>query len=454
MTGAGQSAKAAARDVEAGDTRVPRVVIVGGGFGGVSAARMLARANVNVALIDRRNYHLFQPLLFQVATAILQPADIAAPIRGLLFRHDRPVVVMDAVTGIDAERKVVHTKERRLEYDYLILAPGAQTSYFGNDEWKAKTFALKTLDDAERLRHQILLSFERAEMADDDAERRRLMTFVIVGGGPNGVGAAAATAELARTVLARDFRNIDATKTRVIVVEAADGVLPGFPDKLREAARRTLERKGVEIRAGAPCDSVEEHYVGLGDERIEAGTIIWTAGVEAPHVRRWLDVEADKSGRVKVRPDLSLPGQPDIFVVGDAAYIEQDGDPLPGLAAVAKQQGSHAARSILRRIADKETEPFRYRDYGTLVPLGRGAAVAKLGKAELTGFVAWMVWAAAHLAFLMDFRRMALVAFNWACAFVTSRRGARIIVSRDGTDVDVENPRKLGRDGDRRDAAA
>ncbi len=417
----------------------PRVVIVGAGFGGIEAACRLTRRDVDLTVIDRQNYHLFQPLLYQIATAILQPADIAVPVRRMMARHGAATVLMTEVTGIDPQRRIVVTRDRDVPYDYLVLAPGSRTSYFGNDELRARTFGLKSLDDASRLRHQILLAFERAEMTDDADERRRLMTFIVVGAGPNGVSTAAALADLIRQVLARDFVRIDPTQARIIVAEAAPQILPGFPESLVDYAARTLRRRGIELRVDGAVTDVKEESAVVGEERIDADTVIWTAGVEAPQIRRWLTVDCDKNGRVKVGPDLSVPGHPEIFAIGDAAHVKgEDGKPLPGLAAVAKQQGRYVADLIARRLAGRaEPEPFAYRDYGKLVPLGRGAAVAQTLGTDLKGFPAWFIWAVAHIAFLMDFRRRFMVGFNWLMAYLSSRRGARVIVDRLGTDIEV-----------------
>lgn len=415
----------------------PRVVIVGAGFGGIEAAEQLAGQEIHPVIVDRQNYHLFQPLLYQVATAILQPADIAVPIRRMVHRHGPALVLMTEVVDIDAEAQVVYTRDRNLTYDYLILAPGARTSYFGNDHLEEKTFGLKTLDDAQRLRHQILLAFERAEMTDDPGEREQLMTFVVVGGGPNGASTAVAIAELAKRVLAADFERIDAAAARIVLAEAGEQILPGFPDKLVDYARKTLEKKGVNVRTGAAVNDVQDGIVSIGSEHIQAGTVLWTAGVEATQIPRWLDAPCDKTGRVEVTPELTAPGHENIFVIGDAAHVKgKDGGPLPGLAAVAKQQGRYVADAIKARLTDAgRPDPFHYRDYGTMVPLGQGAAIAQTARMNLSGFDAWVVWAGAHLAFHTDFRRRFAVAANWMWAYLTARRGARIIVDRLGTDI-------------------
>jgi NADH:ubiquinone reductase (H+-translocating) len=419
----------------------PRVVIVGAGFGGMEAAMRLAHADsdIDLTVIDRQNYHLFQPLLYQVATSILQPGDIAVPVRRMVHRHGDAMVLMSRVTAIDATGGIVRTHDRNVPYDYLILATGSTTSYFGNDELADRTFGLKTLDDAERLRHQILLAFERAEMTDDEDERRRMMTFVVVGGGPNGVSTAAAMAELTHQVLASDFRRIDATASRIILAEAGKTILPGFPEKLVEYAAKTLKTKGVQIRLEAAVEDVENGTAVIGDQRLDAGTVVWTAGVEATQIGHWLDVPCDDNGRVMVASDLSAPGYANIHVIGDAAHLKGEyGKPLPGLAAVAKQQGRYVADLVLAHIEGRRSPgPFVYRDYGTLVPIGGGAAIAQTLKSDLTGIRAWFVWAVAHIAFLMDGRRRLSVSFNWFWAYLTARRGARIIVDRLGTDIEV-----------------
>ncbi len=421
------------------------IVIVGAGFAGLEAARSLGKAGLPYTLIDQHNHHLFQPLLYQVATATLQDADIAAPVRALAARYPGAHVLMDRVRDIDLDTAQLATENGLVPFDQLILATGAQTSYFGNDHFARHVFPLKSLSDATRLRHQILTAFERAEMAEDETTRAALMTFVIVGGGPNGVGAAVAVRELATRTLARDYRNIDARRARVIILEAMDGILGGMDETLVARARQTLERKGVEIRTGAMVEDVDATGVRAGGERIAAGTVIWTAGVEVPDLPRWLGVESDAKGRIEVGEDLSIPGHPDIFVVGDAAAsYAPDGTPHPGLAALAKQQGRHAADVIVaRRTGAPLPDPFHYRDYGWMVPLGRFSAIAQINGMRLSGFVAWTIWALVHVFFLMDLRRRIQVTINWLFSFVGRRRGARIIVAH--AETDLPEPTKAAR---------
>jgi NADH:ubiquinone reductase (H+-translocating) len=433
--------------VPAGNGRPPRVVIAGGGFAGVEAARTLIREDVQVTLIDRRNYHLFQPLLYQIATAILQPSDIAVPLRRLFGRHGNALVLMDSVVGIrTAEKAVVTAAGKTLPYDHLILAPGAETSYFGNDAWRKHSFGLKSLDDAARIRQQVLLAFERAEMTDSEEERKRLLTFAIVGGGPNGIGAAVSLVELARDVLARDFRHIDPSMPRIVVMEAGERILPASSERHAGYAARVLREKKVELRVKSEVSKVDEAGVFIGDERIVAGTVIWTAGVKACPVAEWLGVEPAKGGRIEVTEVLTAPGHEDIYVLGDAALARgRDGKPLPGLAAVARQQGKFAARRILSRIQGRgRNDAFRYRDYGDMVPLGRAKAAARLGRMELTGIVAWVLWAAAHIVLLFDRRRQLMVLNNWFWAFAMKRNAARVIVEQ--RDLTLYHARSDSRD--------
>jgi NADH:ubiquinone reductase (H+-translocating) len=414
-----------------------RIVIVGAGFAGIEAARELGRAGIPFTLIDQRNYHLFQPLLYHVATSILQDADIAAPARSLVSRYEGAEVRMDKVLDIDVLTRNLVTEAGIVPYDHLILATGAQTSYFGNDHFAEHAFPLKTLHDATRLRHQILTAFERAEMAEDEETRRKLMTFAIVGGGPNGVGVAVAVKELAAKALARDFVHINAGSARVVIVEALDQILGGIDPELVASGVEILKRKGVEIRTGAMVEDVDEEGVIIGGERLEAGTVIWTAGVEVPRLAEWLGAEANKKGQVKVEPDLRVPGHPEIFVTGDAAFsLDEEGKPHPGLAANAKQQGRFAARAIIAmRRGEKPPARYVYNDYGNMVPLGRFSAIAEIKGRKLSGFVAWAIWAAAHIFFLMDLRRKILVSLNWFSAYVTQRRGARIILNEEGVEL-------------------
>jgi NADH dehydrogenase len=406
----------------------PRLVIVGGGFGGLSAAKALAKQPFDVTLIDRNNHHLFQPLLYQVATAGLSPADIASPIRGIIGGQTNTRVMLAEVSGIDSTRKEVIADGRRIPYDYLVLATGARHAYFGHDEWAAFAPGLKTIDDATYLRRRILLAFERAENETDAEERRRLMTFVVIGGGPTGVEMAGAIAELAKRALAADFRSIDPRGARIILLEAAPRVLTPFTEKLSEAARRSLEQLGVEVRLGAAVTDCNREGVRLGSDFIPARTIIWAAGVMASPAGRWLGAETDRAGRVKVRADLSVPGHPDVFVIGDtAAVTAPDGATLPGVAPVAKQQGQYIARALIARSKGRTATAFRYRDYGLLATVGRSRAVAQIGKLHISGFFAWVLWSVAHVYFLIGFRNRFIVALNWAWSYITFQRGGRLI---------------------------
>ena len=385
-------------------------MIVGAGFGGLMAARGLARAPVDVLLIDRHNYHLFQLLLYQVATAALSPADIAEPIRAVLRRQPNATVLLDEVIGVDPAAQIVKTRTgTRQHYDWLILATGSKYHYFGHADWPSRAPGLKSLDDATLIRRRALLGFEEAEAASDPVLRQRLLTFVLVGAGPTGVEMAGALAELAHATLSRDFRNINPQTVRIVLVEAGSRVLAGLPEKLSAFAAHSLERIGVEVLLDTP--------------------IIWCAGVEASPVARWLDVPAARGGQVQVAPDLSVPGHPEIFVIGDAALVTgPGGEPLPGLAAVAKQQGQYVGELIsCRARGNPVPPPFRYRNEGVLATIGRRSAIADFGCVRLTGFVAWVIWGIVHIFFLIGFRDRASVFLNWAWAWVTYGRGARLI---------------------------
>jgi NADH:quinone reductase (non-electrogenic) len=416
-------------DAKTADGGPPRVVIIGAGFAGLTAAKELGKAPVRLTVIDRRNYHLFQPLLYQVATAGLSPAQIATPIRGILRRQRNTTVVLGMVTGIDAEARMVEIGDRRIPYDTLIVATGARHAYFGNDDWERVAPGLKKIDDATYIRRRILLAFEMAENTADPDERRRLLNFVIVGAGPTGVELAGAIAELARRALATDFRNIDPRATRVILVEAGLRVLAAFPEILSAAARRALARLGVEVRLGQRVTQCDDCGVVITGERIEARTILWAAGVAASPAAKWLGAEADRAGRVRVGPDLTLPGHPEIFVLGDtAAASDAAGAPLPGIAPVAKQQGRYAARAIRARLAGRAApRPFRYRHLGNLATIGRKVAVADFGFVRLSGRLAWLLWGLVHVYFLIGFRNRAAVLLDWLWAYVTFQRGSRLI---------------------------
>jgi NADH dehydrogenase len=415
----------------------PRVVIVGAGFGGLSAAKALARREFDVTVIDQHNYHLFQPLLYQVATAGLSPADIASPVRSILSGAQNINVVLGKVSGVDTTKREVIAEDRRIPFDCLILATGAQHAYFGHDEWAAFAPGLKTIDDATYIRRRILLAFEKAETEPDPEERARLLNFVIVGGGPTGVEMAGAIAELANRALAKDFRSIDPRSARIILVEAAPRLLTPFDPSLSEEAKRSLEQLGVEVRLGAAVTAVDRDGISIGAERIEASTVIWGAGVMASPAGSWLDVEIDRAGRVKVTPDLSVPGHPDIFVIGDtAAVTDRDGKPLPGVAPVAKQQGQYVADLLIARERGQSMPPFRYRDLGSLATIGRKRAIVQVGRMKLKGFIAWVIWSVAHIYFLIGFRNRFMVAINWLWNYITFQRGTRLITGMSGSRMD------------------
>ena len=423
--------------------RKPRVVIVGAGFGGLSAAKALAGTAYEITLIDRHNYHLFQPLLYQVATAGLSPADIAAPIRGIIGAQRNITVTLAAVSGVDTARSEVIAEGRRIPYDFLVLATGAQHAYFGHDDWAFYAPGLKTIDDATYLRRRILLAFERAEAEPDPIERRRLLTFAIIGGGPTGVEMAGAIAELANRAIASDFHNIDPRSTRVILVEAGQRLLKTFDPSLSVLALQSLQQLGVEVRLGAVVTGCSCVAVFLGDERIETRTIMWAAGVKASPAGAWLGVDTDRVGRVRVGADLSVPGHPNIFVIGDTALaMGVDGEPLPGVAPVAKQQGKYVADVLRARMKARPTEPFRYRNNGSMATIGRKSAVAELGGIKLSGFSAWLLWCLVHVYFLIGFRNRFSVALNWSWNYITFQRGSRLITGISGSrieDVTREN---------------
>ena len=407
----------------------PRVVIVGGGFAGLQAAKALTDAPVRITLVDRRNHHLFQPLLYQVATAVLSPADIAHPIRSVLRDQSNVEVILDEVAAIDPTAKEVVLEDGgRLPFDYLILAAGANHAYFGHDEWEPYAPGLKSVEDALEIRRRILLSFEEAEREPDPARRKALMTFVIVGAGPTGVEMAGAIAEIARYSLARDFRHIDTRDAKVILVEASTKLLAAFPERLSRHALQDLQRLGVDVRFGKPVTAIAPEAVTVGDEIIPAHTVIWAAGVQASPLGRSLGVELDRAGRVLINPDLSVRGHSHTFVIGDmAALTDSLGRPLPGVAQVAMQQGESAAANILRVIEGKQTRPFRYRDLGNMATIGRNSAIADVRGLRLTGFIAWLAWALVHILNLIGFRNRVLVGLQWLWGYLTFQRGARLI---------------------------
>ena len=405
------------------------IVIVGAGFGGLNAALALAGADADVTVIDRRNYHLFQPLLYQVATAGLSPAQIASPIRAILRKAGNVRVVLGKVTGVDKAARTVTVEDREIGYDYLVLATGARHSYFGRDEWEGVAPGLKKIDDATGLRRRILTAFEHAESAETPEQRRRLLTFVVIGGGPTGVEMAGAIAELAHVALRHDFRNANPREARIVLVESGPRVLAVFPEILSGAARRSLEALGVEVRVGAPVTQCDAGGVVIGAERLDAGTIVWAAGVAASSAAHWLKAEKDRAGRVVVGSDFTLPGHPEIFCIGDTAHAPgRNGKPLPGLAPVAKQQGAYVARVLRARLAGKPAPPpFRYRNWGTMATIGRRSAVADLGWIKLDGTLAWLLWGLVHVSFLIGFRNRLVVMLDWLWSYVTFQSGARLI---------------------------
>jgi len=402
--------------------------VVGAGFGGLNAVLSLARTRVRVTVVDRRNHHLFQPLLYQVATAALSPADIAYPIRAIFRKQENATVLLAEAESVDRSARELVLSDGRLGFDYLVVATGVRHSYFGHDSWEPRAPGLKSLEDALEIRRRILLAFERAERETDRERRRTLLTFVIVGGGPTGVELAGAIAEIARHVLVHEFRSIDSRESSILVLEAGPRILPTFPPDLAARAQRALERLGVQVRTGCAVRDVALDSVVAGDTRIAAATILWAAGVRASPLAGSLGVPLDAAGRVRVEPDLSIPGENRIIAIGDVATLDSAaGNPLPGVAPVAMQQGRHVAENVKRDLAGLARRPFRYRDKGSLAVIGRAEAVADLGRVRLWGFVAWLVWCFVHILFLVGFRNRALVLFEWAWAYLTHQRGARLI---------------------------
>ncbi|CAN5310443.1 NAD(P)/FAD-dependent oxidoreductase [soil metagenome] len=422
--------------LERGD-HLPHVVIVGGGFGGVAAARALRRAHVRVTLIDRRNHHLFQPLLYQVATATLSPADIASPIRLLLSRQRNAAVLLAEVTDIaTAEREVVLANGERIAYDFLILATGATHHYFGHPEWAEFAPGLKTVEDGTEIRRRYLLAFEAAEQEKDPERVRSLLTFVVVGAGPTGVELAGAMAETARHSLERDFRQIDPTAARIVLLEGGPRVLAGYAPELAAKAERALEEMGVELRTEAMVTGVDADAVYVGEERIPARNAVWAAGVRASRLGGTLGVPTDAAGRVRVEPDLSIPGHPEIQTIGDLALLAgEDGEPLPGVAQVAKQQGKHAAENVIRAVRGEALRPFRYSDRGNMATVGRRKAVLESGKFRSFGWFAWVAWLVVHILYLSTFQNRLAVFVQWAWSYVTWQRGARLITGRLGPEL-------------------
>jgi NADH:ubiquinone reductase (H+-translocating) len=406
----------------------PRVVILGGGFGGLACAHALRGADVDITIIDRQNYHCFQPLLYQVATAALSPADVAWPIRHILRRQRNATVFMTEVTGIDVAAQTVTTKSDQFPFDYLVIATGAMHSYFGHDTWAGVAPGLKRIEDATRIRRSILSAFERAELADGDEQRRELLTFVIVGGGPTGVEMAGAIAEVARQTLARDFRRIDPRESRIVLIEAGPRLLPAFSERHSKYAHDALTTMGVEVLTSTLVTGCDARGVDLQHGRIDAGSIVWAAGVMASPAADWLAADRDRVGRVTVAPNLSLPGHENVFVIGDTAVVNDiAGRPVPGLAAAAKQMGIYVGRLIAARLSGKTSPPFRYKNLGLLATIGRRSAVVELGPIQLRGFIGWLFWSVVHIYFLIGLRNRFVVAVTWLWSYITFQRGARLI---------------------------
>jgi NADH dehydrogenase len=428
------------------------IVILGCGFGGLEAARTLARADVRITLIDRSNHHLFQPLLYQVATAGLSGPAIAAPIRHILARQRNVTTLMGSVSSVDVDRQMVILADGGvIVYDYLIVATGSTHSYFGHDEWAEYAPGLKTLGDAFEIRRRILMSFEHAERELEESVRSAWLTFVVVGAGATGVEMAGTMTEIGRYTLNGEYRRIDSRKARVVLVEGSDRVLPPYPQDLSEKARIQLEQLGVEVRTGCRVTGIDADgvtYIGPnGEERLPAKTVIWSAGVAASPIGKSLGVELDRAGRVPVRPDLTIAGHPDVYVVGDLAAATSDGKPVPGVSPAAKQMGRTAARNILLRLQGKPPETFRYKDYGALATIGRKSAVAQVGKIKFSGLPAWLFWLFVHVYFLIGFRSRLMVMTDWAWAYFTFQRNARLVVGTDDEPDVLEGGRPLRRPG-------
>ncbi len=409
----------------------PHVIVVGGGFAGLWATRALSRDHVRITLVDRSNHHLFQPLLYQVATAGLSAPDIAAPLRHILRRQDNVEVRLGEVSGIDASARCVHLADGDvLHYDHLVLASGATHAYFGHDAWAPHAPGLKSLDDAIDIRRRVLMAFERAEAADDPAERASWLSFAVVGGGPTGVELAGTLAEIARHTLKDEFRRIDPSEARVRLVEAGPRVLSSFPESLSAKAHRQLGKLGVEVATGRAVEAIDAAGYVIGGERVPARTVLWAAGVAASPLGAMLDAPRDRAGRVQVEADLSVPGRPEVFVAGDLASVQQDGKSVPGVAPAAKQMGAHVARAIRARLAGRPTPAFRYRDMGNLATIGRMAAVVDVHGLRLSGLLAWWFWLCVHVMFLIGFRNRLIVLINWVWAYWSYQRHARIILGR------------------------
>jgi len=406
----------------------PQVVVIGGGFGGLQAARGLRRLPVDVTLVDRKNHHVFQPLLYQVATAGLSPAEIAAPIRHILRRQRATRVLLGEVTAVDLAAQKVRLGSLELAYDYLILAAGNTHSYFGHDEWQPHAPGLKTIEEALEIRRRVLLAFEQAEREEDAEARRAWLTFAVIGGGPTGVEMAGALGEIARHTLARQFRRIDPASARIVLIEAGPRVLPAYPGDLSERARLQLEALGVQVWTGSPVSGVSAAGVAIGADHLAARTVVWAAGLQGSPLARSLGTPLDRAGRVRVQPDLTVPGHPQAFVIGDLASIEQDGQPVPGVAPAAMQMGDHAAANVARALRGEPLAPFHYRDKGSLATIGRRRGVAMVSGLRLSGLVAWLAWLGIHIFFLIGFRSRLMVLLDWFWAYVTYDRSARLIV--------------------------
>jgi len=415
----------------------PRVVILGGGFGGISAAKALKSAHVAVTVIDRTNHFTFQPLLYQVATAALAPSDITAPIRWVLRHHRNAEVLMAEAREIDTQKRVVRIDDelKEIPYDYLIIATGSRHAYFGHNEWEPYAPGLKAIEDASEIRRRFLLAFENAEKTDDEKEREELLTFVVVGGGPTGVELAGAFPYIARKALAPDFRQVDTRRTRVVLVEAGPRILPTFPEELAARARKDLEDLGVEVRVGSFVTGVDAEGVRVGDEKIRARTAFWAAGNLASPLGKFLGVPLDRAGRIAVNPDLSVPGIPNVFIVGDLASLTQDGRMIPGVGPAAIQEGRAAAKNVLRDLKREQRKPFRYWNKGDLAVIGRSRAIADLGWIQFSGWFAWVFWLFVHIMYLVGFRNRIVVLTEWAYAYFTSQAGVRLI-----TDVERYKP--------------
>ena len=427
--------------------RNPRVVIVGGGFGGVAAAKALKNSPARVVLVDRTNHHLFQPLLYQVAISVLTPGQIASPIRAIVRKQRNTTVILGEVTGVDKERRCVYVNsvDREgvpLPYDYLVLATGASHSYFGHNEFEKFAPGLKSLADAVAIRNKVLRAFEQAEAEEDPSLHRDLLTFVLVGGGPTGVEMAGAIATLVRSTVHSEFRRIDPSMARIVLVDRGSRLLGTFSEELSAAAKRRLEDLGVEVRLGQGVDQIDQGGVIAGGERICSNSVIWTAGVTPSPAGKWLGVETDRAGRVRIQSDLTVPGHPEIFVVGDTASLDQDGKPLPGVAQVAIQQGRYAGRLIRSRITGSSPprRPFRYFDKGSMAVVGKGFAILQTGKVRISGFLAWLAWAAVHLEFLATSSLRVSVFVQWVWTYLTGQRGSRLIVNHHGMQQETAKP--------------